>query len=85
MTQNIQETIFHSKLAIQYTIEHESLELLDDLHLLLGDAYLTLGKLDLAEEYTQRAHTLATLKNNAVLLPYIERTLLQIENQSTID
>ncbi|RAN57479.1 hypothetical protein B8A40_06520 [Dolosigranulum pigrum] len=85
VTQNIQETIFHSKLAIQYTIEHESLELLDDLHLLLGDAYLTLGKLDLAEEYTQRAHTLATLKNNAVLLPYIERTLLQIENQSTID
>lgn len=85
VTQNIQEAIFHSKLAIQYTIEHESLELLDDLHLLLGDAYLTLEKLDLAEEYTQRAHTLATLKNNAVLLPYIERTLLQIENQSTID
>lgn len=82
-TNNYKDSIFKSKQAIQFIIDHQSLQLLDDLQLLLGDSYKEIGKLNLALEHTQTALTIAKLKNNVALLPYIERTLLQIEEQMT--
>ena len=66
-----------------YDVSGNQFAISDDLQLLLGDSYKEIGKLNLALEHTQTALTIAKLKNNVALLPYIERTLLQIEEQMT--
>lgn len=79
---NIQEysdAIFFSKIAVEYTVSINSLFLLDDLYLLIGNSYKELGELKKAEENTNIAYTIATIKSHSQLLPYIERTQKQIE------
>lgn len=73
------DSIFFNRIAIQFTLEQDSLYLLDDLYLLLADSYLRTNKISDANTYVKLAHTVAEIRSNSQLIPYIERTQFQIE------
>lgn len=72
------DAVFYSRVAIQFTIEQNSLYLLDDLYLMLAESYLRTSKIDDANTYVKLARTIAEIRSNSQLIPYIERTQSQI-------
>lgn len=75
------ESIFYNRIAIQFSVEKDSLYLLDDLYLLLADSYLRLGEVNKANNNVLLAKTVAEIRSNTKLIPYIERTQYKIENR----
>lgn len=74
------DSIFYNRVAIQFSIEKDSLYLLDDLYLLLSDSYLRIGETNKAYSNVDLAQTIAEIRSNTKLMPYIERTRYQIDN-----
>ena len=73
------DSIFYNRIGIQFAIEDNNLYLLDDFYLLLADSYLRTNKIDKANEVIKLASTIAEIKSNDQLIPYIERTQNEIE------
>lgn len=72
------QSIFYNRLAIQFAVEQDSLYLLDDLYLLLADSYLRINQINKAKANITLANTIAELRGNTQLIPYIELTQNQI-------
>lgn len=75
------KSIFYNRIAIQFAVEHDSLYVLDDLYLLLADSYLRTKQLNKAQSNIDLAKAIATVKSNNKLLPYIELTKQQINDE----
>ncbi|MBF6977556.1 helix-turn-helix transcriptional regulator [Aerococcaceae bacterium zg-BR22] len=66
------EAVLQGKLAMSFAMSKDSIFLVDDLCLVISDAYLGLGKVTEAREYLEKAEYISKLKNNTALFPYIE-------------
>lgn len=77
--ENFEDSIFYNKIAIEFAVKCDSLFLLDDLYLLLSDSYLRTDNYEEARKYVEMSKIIATIRSNNQLIPYIEKTKLQIE------
>lgn len=77
------EAIYYAQKNINIIIEKDSLLTLDDTYLTLARIYLKTQQLDKTLTHIQMAETIANLKHNTTLLPYIERTKVEILTQKT--
>ena len=72
------KSIFYAQLAVCSIIDADSMFLLDELHLILADNYISINKWEKAWDYIVRAEVIAMVKGNNGLLPYIEQTKNEI-------
>ncbi|MBR7928207.1 helix-turn-helix transcriptional regulator [Aerococcaceae bacterium zg-ZUI334] len=67
-----EEAVLQAKIAVSFAMSKDSIFLVDDLYLVITDAYLGLGKVEAAREYLSKADYIAKMKNNTALYPYLE-------------
>lgn len=73
------KTILYANIALQEAFGEDSIMFLDEIHLLLANAYIKLDDFYQAYDHSCKAKHLAEIRNNNHILPFIEKTQEEIQ------
>lgn len=74
------KTILYGNIAVQDAIGGDSIIFLDEIYLLVANAYLKVNDYNQALEYANKAGLLAEIRHNLKILPFVDKTKEEIQS-----